>query len=115
MTISEALDATLADGGGTFDAATLEPIANGPWAVGGGIPGQVVDLDTPLWLALFDAVLALRDAGAVTIGTWVDEGKLYVDAVDLIVDTDEAIALAAERGELAIYNLTTKVTLEVSR
>lgn len=118
MTISETLDATLADGGGTFDADTLEPIVDGPWAVGGSMAGDVVPLNgNALMVGAYfaEAIRTLCLRGAVTIGTWVDEGMLYVDAVDLVDDTDEAIALAAERGELAIYHLTDKVTLEVSR
>ena len=118
MTITEALDATLADGGGTFDAHTFAPLgATWAWAVGGGIPGHTIELvaERDLEGALAQAFAALVDAGADVIGTWLDEGVLYVDAVDLIEDTDEAIRLAAERGELAIYHLTTKTTLEVSR
>ena len=114
MDIGQVLTETLRDGGGTYDARTLEPIVNGPWAVGGSLPGRQLP-DTSLPSTLRAAWDALVDAGAVTIGTWLDERTLYVDAVDLIEDTDEAIALAASRGELAIYHLTTKTTLEVSR
>ena len=117
MTIGQVLTETLANGGGTYDAATLEPIVNGPWAVGGRMTGQTIalrdDPDLLPWVT-FGAIVGLRSRGAVTIGTWVDEDVLYVDAVDLIVDTNEAIRLAARRGELAIYHLTDRVTLEVS-
>jgi hypothetical protein len=109
---------TLLDGGGTFDARTLDPITDGAWAVGGSLPGhtletresRALDLD----VAFAYAVDTLRGDGASVIGTWVDEGVLYVDAIEVIADTDDAIRLARSRGEKAIYHLTDKVTLEVS-
>ena len=119
QSIHEALTQTLADSGGTFDARTLDPIAGGPWAVGGGLPGIAIPIVTPwpepLVVAFGDAYNSLLEDGAQVIGTWIDEGTLYVDAIDLIVDTDAAIRLASERGERAIYHLTDKITLEVSR
>lgn len=39
-------------------------------------------------------------------GMWVDGGRVYIDAVDLIYRESEAHATARERRELAIYNIS---------
>ena len=120
MTIQETLDATLTDGGGTFDAATLAPITDGAWAVGGSIPGATLrPTDYRSYADLFrdfaEHYIDILSSGARYVGTWLDDGTLYIDAIDIVEDTDAAIRLAAERGERAIYHLTDKITLEVSR
>ena len=40
-------------------------------------------------------------------GMWVDDHKVYVDSVDHISDHDKAHAVASERHELAVFNITT--------
>jgi hypothetical protein len=115
-TISDALDDTLRNGGGTFDALTLEPVTSGPWAVGGSLPGIVLDASGDGYhrrLAFGNAYLDLLTSGARIIGTWIDDGRLYIDAIELIESTDDALRLAAERGELAVYHITDKRTLTV--
>jgi hypothetical protein len=44
-------------------------------------------------------------------GAWIDDGKLYMDHVLITPDKDEALGLARERGEKAIFNLKTKETV----
>jgi hypothetical protein len=118
QTPDRALAQTLLDGGGTFDARTLDRITDGAWAVGGSLTGHTLETresrELDLAVAFAYIVDTLREDGATIIGTWVDDGVLYVDAIDLITDTDEAIRLARSRGEKAIYHLTDKITLEVS-
>jgi hypothetical protein len=115
-TLSEVLETTRRDGGGTWNAVTLHPVRSGGWAVGGSLPGWTVDLEwSPdhITRVFGDACDSLMTDGARYIGTWIDEGMLYVDAIELIDDTDEALRVAAERGEKAIYHLTDKITLGV--
>lgn len=110
------LSQTLEHNGGTFTrrGKTVEP--RNVWAVGGKEPGITINLkgDEPVQaivetIARFIQQAPYTDRGTY-IGTWVDGGTLYLDVVDLIENTATAIAVAAERGEKAIYNLGTEAT-----
>lgn len=107
-TLDDILTTTLRDGGGTWSRDLL-PIGRwNVWAVGGSLPGYPVPQERATEQSpagLVGAVARLQLDGAVFIGTWLDNGIIYVDAVSLIEDTDEAIKVASERGEPAIYNL----------
>lgn len=46
-------------------------------------------------------------------GMWEDDGKIYVDAVDLIYSGQRAMELARERGELAVFDISDRKCLEV--
>lgn len=39
------------------------------------------------------------------MGGWVHEGDLYLDAPTIMIELDDALELARERGELAIFDL----------
>lgn len=39
------------------------------------------------------------------MGGWVHEGDLYLDAPTIMLELDDALRLAGERGELAIFDL----------
>lgn len=39
-------------------------------------------------------------------GMWVEDGRVYLDAVDLIYSATEAHAVASERRELSIFNIS---------
>lgn len=41
------------------------------------------------------------------VGSWIDDGTLYIDACDAIWGFQDALHLANERGELAIYEPAT--------
>lgn len=47
-------------------------------------------------------------AVASTLGYWEDEGTLYVDMGDMHSDLDDALRIAASRGELAIFDTWTR-------
>lgn len=115
--LDDILTATLRDGGGTWSSDLL-PIGRwNVWAVGGSLPGQTIPLQeaaAPGPAGIDGAVARLQLDGASYIGTWLDEGTVYIDAIDLIEDTDEAIKVASERGELAIYNLATGQTIRLT-
>lgn len=114
------VDHTFVNGGGTFTrrGESVEP--RNVWAVGGKEPGVQIPLPAQLDPETFGQVVQQvarfiqqtphTDRGTY-IGTWVKYGeRLYLDVVDLIEDTASAIAVAAERGEEAIYNLGTEET-----
>ena len=72
----------------------------------------VIDLDSAtnqeLVIALFDAVTDARHDSRKAPGTfagyWVDSGKVYIDINRSFASREEAMAVAVERGELAIYD-----------
>jgi len=46
-------------------------------------------------------------------GMWVDGGRVYLDAVDLIYSTPEAFKIARERCELSIFDISSGECQEV--
>jgi hypothetical protein len=47
------------------------------------------------------------------LGTWVDSGLVYIDAVTWCETREEAIQLGLERGELAIYDVAANGSLDL--
>ena len=48
------------------------------------------------------------------IGTWVDDGKVYLDAVNVFADKWDALAAGDIRGEQAIYDVEAGKSLPVN-
>lgn len=48
---------------------------------------------------------------ALDYGAWIDDGKLYIDAVTRRASRDDAERTGREFGQLAIYNLATGETV----
>lgn len=48
------------------------------------------------------------------IGTWTDNGLVYIDAVNWTADRAEAVRWGIERGELAIYDVQANGSLELT-
>lgn len=61
--------------------------------------------------AVWDFIRNHHD-GMSHFGTWLDNGKLYIDHV-IFTDRENAERIARERGELAIFNLSTKETVSL--
>lgn len=53
--------------------------------------------------------------GYDTAGMWIHEGQIYVDPGTLCADLGDAIALAKQRGELAIYDTEEQVEIDTSK
>lgn len=103
--VAEGMAAQFALGadGGTFNAAgRLLDLTEG-FVVGGKakslVFGSTLDFDEGLIREF------VADHEADFYGFWVDGvgGAVYVDAVDILADEDEALALARIRGELAVW------------
>lgn len=97
---------TFANGGGTYEGATLLPFTpKGGFAVGiGGInfPDTALTPEAIAWLAR----RVSGEHGTVYIGTWLDGGRVYIDAVEYY-GADRMLAARArgvERGQIAIYD-----------
>ena len=107
---------TEANDGGTFTRTGREvgdKIER--WAVGGKEPGQVITLAGLTTEQIIQRIAAFIQQtpytdGGTYIGTWIEDGSLYLDVVDLIPSVFEAIVLASQRKEKAIYNLHTHET-----
>ena len=80
------------------------------YAVGGRVPSIAVETSVTGPGLRTAVALALVSVGRQSwtefghTGVWKDDdGKIYVDAVDIITDKDEALAIATKRGEKAIF------------
>jgi hypothetical protein len=109
--ILEATAATMyersrANGGGTFRLSAngrlteLRPAEGYAVGLTGGWTGEA-DYDALLG-ALYDLERAGRLPG--TFGTWMSEGRLYVDPVSIVDDLDSAIGVGMANGQEAIYS-----------
>ena len=81
------------------------------YVVGGIVPEKSCDMDNEsafkhLYNRLFyQAGLELNQSGSAVIGTWVEDNKIVFDLCNIVDDEADALALAAKRGERAIYDL----------
>lgn len=109
------VSATLADGGATMNPKTLTLVSDSePLTLVGGatdITGNrvaetsvPVDDFTPEYAAQYIrrmTVLA-RDS---YIGTWIEDGRVILDASDAFTTISAALFIASERGERAVYTI----------
>ncbi len=105
QTFEAAIAKTVDQGGGTFatDGTPFEPESG--YAVGVG--GIILDPATTGAFRLRHAFRQVhKDFGGNYVGTWLDEGQLYVDAVAYLWsdERDAAISLARSCNQLAIYD-----------
>ena len=100
---SRALQLTNMNGGATILKNGEE--AKKGYAVGGlkefKIPYNIGD-GIMLGVA-FSAILTINAIECDAYGFWVDGDTLFIDAVTIFGDADEALAFAAKNDELAIY------------
>lgn len=103
------------DNGGTFningDQGVVRSVPVNGYAVGGFIP--TVKVSTQRSLADQQEVVA-RFIGQIPrnldgdkmylLGTWIADGFLYIDAVKIITDIDEAMGTARKHGEIAVWD-----------
>lgn len=101
---------TLKDGGLTIKPFTGEKPASGYMVA---LPGY--ELQVPV-TEFFTGIVAdyigehaqkLMDNPSLCLGTWVNEGTVYLDLSENIASRDKALELGKEREQLAIFNLET--------
>jgi hypothetical protein len=56
-----------------------------------------------------------QSLGYDTVGAWIDGGTLYLDPGNLRADLGDAIVLAKQRGELAIYDIEAGECIDTSK
>ena len=119
VNVTDILNATKRDGGGTFrlDGGHIPTIG----CMVGGDPEcpeqRITRWEVRHGPLLHAAVLAYAsravDAGTPYLGTWVDGEDLVLDAPTWALSIDSGRALALARGERAIYFLTTGETIYI--
>ena len=108
---------TLRDNGGTFTRTGVPFLLTDGYMVGGLAPTRKLTVaresiaTIAAELEYFAGENIPADADGVYLGTWVDEGVLYIDASEWVAEYYEAHELAAARGELAIWDNHNKVSL----
>jgi hypothetical protein len=113
------LQHTFHNQGGTFDE-TGTPVPVDGYAVGGFVDGLKLDVTDPTYdndlkIASFLHRIPRNGDGekAAYVGTWIEDGILYVDATQIHNDQEEAYFVARERGEIAIYDGFNDVSYDV--
>lgn len=103
--MKDILEATLEAGGATFYADTLQMVHHDAGFYIGGAASTVVIPESEFTLETLS--LAISDVSGRTryIGTWIHAGSVYVDAVTYLRDAKQALELARQRGELAVYDI----------
>ena len=101
---------TLKDGG-----LTIKPFTGEKPAAGYMVALQGFELKVPV-TEFFTGVVAdyigqyaqeLMSNPSLCLGTWVNEGTVYLDLSENIASRDKALELGRERHQLAIFNLET--------
>lgn len=124
QTIAEGIFSyTLNNNGGTFDVTPGDPktiARTDGYAVGGYQDTVTIKVEDDKKhrhavraIANFIQRIPSRPGGGkhFYLGTWIDDGVLYIDAVKILDSFQEAIAVAKKHGEDAIYNLGADITL----
>lgn len=98
-------DVTLREQGASylFGSGWLGTPDDPTYVVGGIIPARVVSL---AGFSPNDVTAQIREArkyGADGVGTWVHEGSVYVDAIEIWRFEPSALSVARARGEKAIW------------
>jgi hypothetical protein len=100
--------ATVQDGGGTFDARTLAPVApTEGYAVGLGDGSKVLANSTAADIAVVIYRAVQANKSAPYVGTWIDDAVIYIDPVVILQSLQDALTLARALGEKAIYSFAT--------
>ena len=115
--ISETLDLlehTLEGDGGTYDVTTLEPIefhTGYMVATKQGASqfklGHFDTLDVAMTLGKLTVQVQLTASSSWYLGTWVDNGILYVEASQWIEERSTAFRTAHQQEQLSIFNCKT--------
>ena len=105
------LDGARRDGGATLDPSTGVAPADG-YMVGIAGRGTVLhDLGSTATAAAWVARTLTELAPGECLGSWLDDGLIYLDVSVNVDDLETAATLARETGELAIWDVTAGVEI----
>lgn len=104
------IEYTRTNGGCTVASGSISESSTG-YVVGGKVPTVIVpESDT---VALHNTIVQFANTYD-SYGTWLHDGNVYIDAIDILYDRDSAIALGRARGELAIYDIANGCDIDTS-
>jgi hypothetical protein len=66
-------------------------------------------------LYVLDRWATVANDPALYFGAWLDGGRLYLDVSERVADESSALAKAADRNELAIYDVANGASVYVSQ
>lgn len=107
------------DGGGTYAADTLQQIHPQRGYAVGVEHGTAVVLDAgadefAVIMALESVARGYAHKGARAVGAWIDGGRIHIDPVLITTTLHDAMRIAREYGQLAVYDFSTGSTVEVA-
>jgi hypothetical protein len=102
--IETVVTSTFENGGGTFDPISLDPFSpsTGFFASKEGFSIEE-DKFTPD--VLDNALQTMELANGEYLGTWVENGRVYIDPARWFEDSDTAMRFATENGQTAIWDV----------
>lgn len=101
--IADIITNTLANNGGTFrNGVNISDTLTTGYVVGGIVSSVVVPVEDAQTLT--DALECFTSAYDV-VGTWLHDGMIHIDAVEIIHNREDAIETGRVRGEIAIWNV----------
>lgn len=113
MSVNSLLRLTIENGGGTFDR-NLELVTPEKGFAVGIFTGTFIIIDLEDLEPLNSTVSFILDEfPAAYVGTWVNDGKIHLDPVVIILDRTDAIEMAKKFNQKAIYNFETGETINV--
>jgi hypothetical protein len=107
------------DGGGTYAADTLQQIHPQRGYAVGVEHGTAIVLEEgveefQLLIALESVSQKYVHRGARAVGAWIDGGRIHIDPVLITPTLHDAMRIAREYGQLAVYDFSTGSTVEVA-
>ena len=113
------LEKIIRDGGGTYAAENLQPITPQRGYAVGVEHGTAVILEADadefaVIMALESVAQGYAHRGAGAVGAWIDGGRIHVDPVLITATLHDAMRVAREYGQAAVYDFNTGSTVEVA-
>lgn len=105
--IDSAIAYTLANGGATWNVNQNAPIvADGPTFIVGLMTGASAIFNLSDTEDIAQHILAYWPIYAAhNLGLWVNEGKIYIDVSEVLHDCKQAVKLAQDNNQIAIFDL----------
>ena len=100
------------EGGTVRVSDQLDRLPESGYFVGNGTQGLVCPTEMVSRAIILGAVVHLH-TDARFIGWWTDGDRFYLEPSDWVASEVEALALARERGELAIFDIARQADIRV--
>ena len=110
MNFKAILDVTRANGGATINTYTGEPISQDSGYVVALPNAELILTEDDNWLSGLKRYVRKLRRGEY-LGTWLHNGKLYLDSSIIVEDRKIAQRLAERYEQLAYFDLNTKTTI----